>query len=66
MLSRVLKGPPPEDFDAKGRGFVELVSLDEKEGEQWVGLSYLVPRVYTLLEGPGWKNFAVKDEVATP
>jgi hypothetical protein len=47
-------------------GFVELVSLDEEEGEQLVGLSYLVPRIYTLLEGPGWRNFAVKDEVATP
>lgn len=45
---------------------MELVSLDEEEGEQFVGLSYLVPRIYTLLEGPGWRNFAVKDEVATP
>jgi hypothetical protein len=66
MLRRVRKGPLPEEFDVKGKGSVDLISVDEKEGEQWVRLSYLVPTVYTPLERPGWKNLAIKDEVATP
>ncbi|KAI8939244.1 hypothetical protein NX059_005070 [Plenodomus lindquistii] len=57
-LETVLEGPPAEEFDADGAGFVVLVSLDEEEDYQHVGLSYLVPRIYTLLEGPGWENFA--------
>jgi hypothetical protein len=28
-------------------------------------LSFLVPRIYSLLEGPGWENIAV-DGVAIP
>ncbi|KAF2795651.1 hypothetical protein K505DRAFT_416289 [Melanomma pulvis-pyrius CBS 109.77] len=66
LLETVLDGPKPEDFDSIGTGFVELVSLDEREGETYVGLSYLVPRIYILLNGPGWENFAVKDGVAIP
>lgn len=66
LLETVRDGPKPEDFDANGTGFVELVSLDEREGETYVGLSYLVPRIYILLNGPGWENFAVKDDVAIP
>lgn len=47
-LELVLNGPPAEEFDFNGAGFVTLVSLDEEEGDQLVGLSYLVPRIYTL------------------
>jgi len=57
-LSRVLtKAPPATKFDARGRGFVDLISVDENEDEMSVGVSYLVPRVYTLLDGCGWYNF---------
>lgn len=42
-----------------------LVSLDEEEGDQLVGLSYLVPRIYALLGGPGWE-IAFEDDVAIP
>ena len=69
FLQSVLDGPPPEEFDVHGRGFVCLVSLNKREGDfkgrQVVGLSYLVPRIYILLNGPGWENFATR-EVAIP
>jgi hypothetical protein len=48
-IELMLKGPP----------------ADEDEDYQMVGLSYLVPRIYTLLEGPGWENI-VEDGVAIP
>lgn len=52
-LDSILNGPPAEEFDAQGGGFLTLVSLDEEKGDQLVGLSYLVPRIYALLGGPG-------------
>ena len=59
-LEGVLKGPPPEEFDADAIGFVCLVSVNEKEGKsegsQLVGLSYLIPRTYIILNGIGWWN----------
>lgn len=64
-LELMLKGPPADEFDASGAGFLTLVSLDEDEDYQMVGLSYLVPRIYALLEGPGWENI-VEDGVAIP
>lgn len=64
-IESVLEGPPAEEFDTDGSGFLALVSLDEDEGYQLVGASYLVPRIYSLLESPGWDDFAV-DGVATP
>ena len=57
-LETVLDGPPAEEFDADGAGFITLVSLEE-ENDQLVGLSYLVPRIYALLGGPGWENIVV-------
>jgi len=71
-LESVLNGPRPEENDVSGIGRVGLVSLNKREGEfkgkQVVGLSYLVPRIYILLNGPGWENFATRTfgEVATP
>jgi hypothetical protein len=53
-VETVLNGPPAEDFDADGSGFVDLISLDAGEGSTAVGLSYLLPRVYVLLEALGW------------
>lgn len=64
-LELMLNGPPAEEFDASGVGFLTLVSLDEDEDFQIVGLPYLVPRIYTLLEGPGWQNI-VEYGVAIP
>jgi hypothetical protein len=72
FLETVLSGPPPEKLDVDGDGYVYLISVNEWErrfdGEQLVGLSFLVPRLFQLLNGPGWKNFATRElgEVATP
>ncbi|KAF9734471.1 hypothetical protein PMIN01_07374 [Paraphaeosphaeria minitans] len=66
-LKSVLTGPSAEEFDAEGDGSVTLISLDKNEGHMSVGMSYLVPRVYALLESCGWDNFAVGDtDVACP
>jgi hypothetical protein len=54
-LETVLNGPPAEEFDVEGSGFVDLISYDAEEGSTSVGLSYLLPRVYALLENGGWE-----------
>ena len=64
-VNSVLDGPQAEEFDFDGDGVLTVVSLDEDEGDQDVGLSYLVPRIYTLLEGAGWSNIVI-DGVALP
>jgi hypothetical protein len=68
MLSCILsEAPSPSEFDAYGRGFVDLISANESEGEMFVGVSYLVPRVYTLLDGCGWDNvYPGECEIACP
>ena len=75
------EGEEDEEVDGEGagesegdreKGEVESKGDQEKEENDEVyytrvGLSYLVPRVYTLLEGPGWHNFAgVEGSVAVP
>lgn len=62
-VDRVLKkGPKPEKFDYAGIGWVDLVSVDAKEGYVGVGLSYLLPRVYSLLDALGWHIIDVGTE----
>jgi hypothetical protein len=51
----------PDEFDDMGTGFVCLVSKDEAEGETYIGLSYLIPRAYNLLNGLGWEFIADED-----
>lgn len=54
ILEQVLRhGLPPEKFDAWALSCVDMISVDPKEGHQLVGLSYIFPRVYSLLE-LGW------------
>lgn len=67
-LTSVLRGRPAEIFDESGHQYVTLVSLDKNEGSMSVGFSYLVPRVYVLLQDCGWDNFAPYSdtEVACP
>jgi hypothetical protein len=71
----VLNGPPPDKFDAHGKGFLGFVSINKREGghvksetgrEGWqlVGASYLVPRAYVILQGIGWWNICEKDVFA--
>jgi hypothetical protein len=50
----VLAGPPAEEeYGADKEGDLVLVSREEDKGEEVLGVSYLVLRIYTLLEG-GW------------
>lgn len=65
QLELILKGPPPEEFDASEAGFLTLVSLDGDGDSQLVGLWYLVPRIYELLEGLRWEDI-VEYGVAIP
>jgi hypothetical protein len=51
------EGPPAEEFGVDCEGNVTLVSRDKEEDMTFVGLSYLVPRIYSLSE-ISWKNFA--------
>ena len=46
----LLDGPPPDVFDVYGKVWVDLISIDPDEGYQAVGLSFLFPRAYSLLE----------------
>lgn len=54
-VNRVLENDaPPEDGDPRGYMSLELVSIHEEEDYVAVGLGYLVPRAYVLIEDPGW------------
>jgi hypothetical protein len=49
-------GPPPEKFDTIGLSCVQLISINPRERRssyQMVGLSFVFPRAYSLLE-LGW------------
>jgi hypothetical protein len=49
-------GPPPEEFDTSGLSCVEMISVSSEEelsSYQMVGLSFVFPRAYSLLE-LGW------------
>ena len=54
---------PEDDQEAEGEG--NDAAIEEKEDDKVsytsVGISYLIPRVYSLLNGPGWQNFADPD-----
>lgn len=50
-LKSVLDGPPAEEFDVNGAGFVTLVSLEKNEDDLLMGLSYFSPRIYARLGG---------------
>lgn len=45
----VLEGPEPESYSRK-ESFLELVALDPEDGEQFVSLSLVFPRVYSLID----------------
>jgi hypothetical protein len=51
-----------EDDDGEDQGKKEKEQKDEVSYTR-VGISYLVPRVFELLDGPGWHNI---DGVANP
>jgi hypothetical protein len=42
------------DSNASKGGFVKLVSAEKEKGYTNVEVSLIFPRVYSLLESPGW------------
>jgi len=42
------------DSIASEGGFVKLVSVEKEKGHTNVEVSLIFPRVYSLLESPGW------------
>lgn len=60
-VEEVLKSPAPNRFDALGQGYVALIAAetdDGDEGHTGAGLSFLVPRVFSVLE-IGWHAVVV-------
>jgi hypothetical protein len=53
-VNQVIKDLDSTDSNASERGFVKLVSVEKEEGYTNVGVSSIFPRVYSLLESPGW------------
>jgi hypothetical protein len=63
-IKSVLNGPQAKRFDVDGEGSVTLISVDKKEGYQLMGLSFLAPRIYSLLVNMGWGRIVDKDNIA--
>jgi hypothetical protein len=55
-VDSVLEGPPAEEPDTFGEGWVSVVCLYEEEGHVAVGASYLIPRAWTLVEAIGFSG----------
>ncbi|PSN72951.1 hypothetical protein BS50DRAFT_568552 [Corynespora cassiicola Philippines] len=66
LYSVLNKAPPPEKWDTWGKGYVGLVLLNESDEECSVGIAYLVPRIFVLMDC-GWDTFTMPaGKVATP
>lgn len=48
--------PKVNEFDVMGFTWVWLVSSEAKEKPVMIGMSYLMPRAYGLIESPGWQD----------
>ena len=53
-LDRSIQDAESADETGRGEGSMMLVSIEAEEGWRHVALSSVFPRVYSLLEGPGW------------
>lgn len=47
-------GEAAEDGDPRGFMALELASINEEEDEVAIGIGYIIPRAYLLIEDPGW------------
>jgi len=57
----VLDGPEPERY-SREESFLELVALDPEDGQQFVSLSHVFPRVYSLIDGIGFDHIQTGEE----
>ncbi|KAJ4359679.1 uncharacterized protein N0V89_000235 [Didymosphaeria variabile] len=53
-VDRSIQDAESDDATAWEKAFMMLVSIEEEEDWTHVALSSVFPRVYSLLEGPGW------------
>ncbi|KAH6616356.1 hypothetical protein C7974DRAFT_416501 [Boeremia exigua] len=58
--------PGEEEFDADGRCWVWMVSRYKGERTTRVGVSYVMPRVWVLLDVRGWSAIWDEGRVVTP
>ncbi len=61
-VDNVLGGPPAEESDTFGEGWVSVVSLYEEEGHVSVGASYLIPRAWSLIRAIGFSGIDPGDD----
>ena len=62
-METALEDGTPEDFwDNEGYTHVYLVSRNEEEGYQAVGVSYLLPYTYDVLAEKGWQGIKQRHE----
>lgn len=54
MLETRDSGEAPEKSDPFGFMSLDLASINEEEDEVAVGIGYLIPRAYLMIEDPGW------------
>jgi len=57
--------PKVTEFDDMGFTWVWLVSIEAKEKPVRIGMSYLMPRAYGLIEGLGWQDIYRNPEKGT-
>jgi hypothetical protein len=61
------EGTPAEDeFDVHGCSWVWMVSSSKSEETTRVGISYLMPRTWLMLDGCGWSAIWKYGAVVTP
>lgn len=60
------RAPPEEEFDAKGWTWVWMVSSYTGERTTRVGVSYIMPRTWLLLDVRGWGAIWDGGMVVTP
>ncbi|KAF1973672.1 hypothetical protein BU23DRAFT_553980 [Bimuria novae-zelandiae CBS 107.79] len=68
METALEDGTPEDFFDNEGYTHVYLVSKNEEEGYQAVGVSYLLPYAYNVLAEKGWEGIKQRyeEDVALP
>lgn len=58
--------PPEDEFDARGFSWVWMISSSKGERMTRVGISFLMPRTWLMLDGIGWSAIWDHGAVVTP
>ena len=57
----ILEGPGPKRYTREGI-FLDLVALDAEDGVQSVSLSFIFPRVYSLIDALGFDHIRTEPD----